>query len=142
MEASSLLPSRPLGDEMVRWARSTSTPTAPPQVSKLLSPGETGLAGCGLLFSSFTSMAWAWPSAGGGSEDWVTALPEGVSLASGAVAISASAASPTPWSDRPSSLGGDILQLVLSEVGLMVGDGCPEALEILLPQVNLLLNPL
>ena len=61
-----------LGDKTIRWARSTSTPTTPPLVSKSLSTGEMGLAGGGLLSSSSTSMAHAWPSAGGDQriESW------------------------------------------------------------------------
>ena len=68
MEASSPLPFGPLGDETVRWAKSTSTPIAPPPVSRLLSTGETGLVGGEPIPLSSTSMAWVWPSVGGGSE--------------------------------------------------------------------------
>ena len=58
MEASSPSLFGLLGDETIRWAKSASTPIAPPPVSRSLSTGETGLAGGEQVPSSSTSMAW------------------------------------------------------------------------------------
>ena len=69
MEVSSPPPSWSLGDETFRLAISPSTPIAPPPVNRSSPAGEMGLAGGGPPSLSSTYMAWAWPSAGGGSED-------------------------------------------------------------------------
>ena len=105
--------------------------TAPLPVNRSSSRWEMGLAGGGSPCSSSTFMA------GEGSGDCVMALTEGVSPVPGAIAISDSAASPSPWSGKSSSWVALSPWLAPSETGLVVGDNNLEVLNVLPFQVYL-----
>ena len=89
----------PLGDETVRWAKPTSTPTASFSLRRSSSFQETGLVGGMTTAPSSASMAASSP--GDVSETGATAPPEGASSAQDSGGLTTSA----PWSSESSPSG-------------------------------------